>query len=258
MRFRRRISARRRQKGPPSAARVPRAPLLQPSPFLRRGSPDVGSRRGVRQRNKPFHFSVAHKGFSASRNTLKATPRRARMSINPGRLRPPMQPRRHCHVGQFYLSMARRAYGQHTANSPSRPRGAVNRLPQLISLEPNHCDDRRSGPPRTEFRRKRSMSADEKVIRERAYELWDHAGRPNGRSEEFWFAARAELERTEGSGERQLGAPVHRRAQPPRHELAFDWGKRDPASRLRGRSNPATRPSDVGGHPNRRRLRSGD
>ena len=65
------------------------------------------------------------------------------------------------------------------------------------------------------------MSADEKVIRERAYELWDHAGRPNGRSEEFWFAARAELERTEGSGKRQLGAPVHRRAQPPRHEFGL-------------------------------------
>ncbi len=42
-----------------------------------------GLSMGVHQRNKPFHFSVAHKGFSASRNTLKATPRSARMSISP-------------------------------------------------------------------------------------------------------------------------------------------------------------------------------
>jgi Protein of unknown function (DUF2934) len=43
--------------------------------------------------------------------------------------------------------------------------------------------------------RKRTMDAFEKAIRERAYELWDLAGRPDGRSEEFWFAARAEFER---------------------------------------------------------------
>ena len=48
----------------------------------------------------------------------------------------------------------------------------------------------------------------EKVIRERAYELWEHAGRPNERSDEFWFAARAEFERkggTEGTAERLFG-----------------------------------------------------
>ena len=76
------------------------------------------------------------------------------------------------------------------------------------------------------------MSAVERVIRERAYELWDHAGRPNGRSDEFWFAARAEFERKEGTGERQSGARVRRRVEPPRHESAADWGKRASASRL--------------------------
>ena len=43
------------------------------------------------------------------------------------------------------------------------------------------------------------MRGMEKVIRERAYELWEHAGRPNGRSDEFWFATRAEFERKEGT-----------------------------------------------------------
>ena len=52
------------------------------------------------------------------------------------------------------------------------------------------------------------MDAIEKAVRERAYELWDHAGRPNGRSDEFWFAAKAELERKEGTGARQLRAPA--------------------------------------------------
>ncbi len=75
------------------------------------------------------------------------------------------------------------------------------------------------------------MDAFEKVIRERAYELWDHAGRPNDRSDEFWFAARAEFERKKETGERQLGALVRRRVEPPRHESASDWGKRA-ASRL--------------------------
>lgn len=35
----------------------------------------------------------------------------------------------------------------------------------------------------------------EQQIRERAYELWDQAGRPHGRDEEFWQQARDEIER---------------------------------------------------------------
>ena len=74
------------------------------------------------------------------------------------------------------------------------------------------------------------MDAIEKAIRERAYELWDHASRPNGRSDEFWFAAKAELERKEGTGPRELRAPVRRRREPPGHESAADWGMRQCAS----------------------------
>jgi hypothetical protein len=53
------------------------------------------------------------------------------------------------------------------------------------------------------------MSDIEEMIRIRAYELWEHAGRPHGRSEEFWFAARAEFGGEAETGEgRDLGAAV--------------------------------------------------
>ncbi len=39
------------------------------------------------------------------------------------------------------------------------------------------------------------MNDIEQMIPEDAYQLWDRAGRPNGRSDEFWFAAKAEFER---------------------------------------------------------------
>ena len=67
------------------------------------------------------------------------------------------------------------------------------------------------------------MSAMEKAVRELAYELWERAGRPDGRSEEFWFAARFELQRREETGEAELVAPVRRRAEPPRRQSAADW-----------------------------------
>ena len=38
------------------------------------------------------------------------------------------------------------------------------------------------------------MSSIEEAVRRRAYELWEQAGQPEGRSDEFWFAAIAELE----------------------------------------------------------------
>jgi hypothetical protein len=76
------------------------------------------------------------------------------------------------------------------------------------------------------------MNAIEEAIRRRAYKLWDHASRPDGRSDEFWFAARAEFEREQGTREEKLGAPASRRVEPPRHETAADWGKRQPTSRL--------------------------
>ncbi|MDA8249828.1 MAG: DUF2934 domain-containing protein [Rhodospirillales bacterium] len=38
------------------------------------------------------------------------------------------------------------------------------------------------------------MSQAEQRIRERAYQLWQQAGCPAGRSEDFWFAAQREIE----------------------------------------------------------------
>jgi hypothetical protein len=61
------------------------------------------------------------------------------------------------------------------------------------------------------------MKAIEEMIREQAYELWDSAGRPDGRSDEFWFAASAEFER-EGTGEGNLSAHVPSHVEPSRHE----------------------------------------
>ena len=37
------------------------------------------------------------------------------------------------------------------------------------------------------------MSDIEQRIRERAFELWEQAGRPHHRGDEFWFAARAQI-----------------------------------------------------------------
>jgi hypothetical protein len=44
----------------------------------------------------------------------------------------------------------------------------------------------------------------EGVIRRRAYELWQQAGCPEGRSDEFWHAARAEMA-GEGADEAPVG-----------------------------------------------------
>src|SRR5271165_6985606 len=98
---------------------------------------------------------------------------------------------------------------------------------KLTPLEPNHCDWE---PPRSQFWRKQGMSVMEKMIRELAYELWEQAGRPGGRSDEFWFAARFELERREETGDTQ--PPVRLPAEPPRQESAADWRlAASPASR---------------------------
>lgn len=37
------------------------------------------------------------------------------------------------------------------------------------------------------------MSDFDQQIRERAYQLWEEAGRPNGRAQEFWFHAQADI-----------------------------------------------------------------
>lgn len=40
----------------------------------------------------------------------------------------------------------------------------------------------------------RSVSAPEHAIRERAYHIWEKAGRPHGRDVEFWERAKREIE----------------------------------------------------------------
>ena len=72
------------------------------------------------------------------------------------------------------------------------------------------------------------MSAMEKAVRELAYELWEQAGRPDGRSDEFWFAARAELESGAPAAEkREADAPV----PPPKASPAPAAAKRSAAAR---------------------------
>ena len=58
------------------------------------------------------------------------------------------------------------------------------------------------------------MSDIEDAIRRRAYELWEHAGSPEGRSDEFWHAARLELGVKETMEEKidELGPPI---VEPP-------------------------------------------
>jgi Protein of unknown function (DUF2934) len=58
------------------------------------------------------------------------------------------------------------------------------------------------------------MSDIEEAIRRRAYELWEHAGSPEGRSDEFWHAARLELGVKETMEEKidALGPPI---VEPP-------------------------------------------
>jgi hypothetical protein len=62
------------------------------------------------------------------------------------------------------------------------------------------------------------MNTNEQMIREQAYGLWDNAGRPDGRSDEFWFAARVEFEREDETRERNLSAHV-----PPHVEAVSSW-----------------------------------
>jgi hypothetical protein len=53
------------------------------------------------------------------------------------------------------------------------------------------------------------MNDIEILVRRRAYEFWEQAGRPEGRSDEFWHAARADIE-----GESAEDPPVDALAPP--------------------------------------------
>jgi Protein of unknown function (DUF2934) len=59
------------------------------------------------------------------------------------------------------------------------------------------------------------MSDVERQIRERAYLLWEQAGRPEGRAEEFWFAAHAELAGEADDGAAPEGVLLPGAEEPP-------------------------------------------
>ena len=65
------------------------------------------------------------------------------------------------------------------------------------------------------------MSSIVDAVRRRAYELWEQAGMPEGRSDEFWHAAAAELHAPETIKEKvdALGPPI---VEPP--EVAVQHG----------------------------------
>ena len=48
----------------------------------------------------------------------------------------------------------------------------------------------------------------EEQIRKRAFELWEQAGRPEGREDEFWNQAQRELQGTEERGDKNKGADI--------------------------------------------------
>ena len=59
------------------------------------------------------------------------------------------------------------------------------------------------------------MSASEHLIRDLAYRLWEAAGRPEGRADEFWFAAQQEFLGEGRSPDLPLGALEPPAEEPP-------------------------------------------
>ena len=66
------------------------------------------------------------------------------------------------------------------------------------------------------------MNERDEAIRRRAYALWEHAGCPDARSEEFWYAARREID-----GDMEIDLPPVDPFEPPIDEppgVAFQHG----------------------------------
>jgi Protein of unknown function (DUF2934) len=59
-----------------------------------------------------------------------------------------------------------------------------------------------------------AMSGFERLVREKAYELWERAGRPDGRNDEFWHASKQELE-TELAAVEEVGQSLDPAAEAP-------------------------------------------
>ncbi|HZZ25429.1 MAG TPA: DUF2934 domain-containing protein [Roseiarcus sp.] len=76
------------------------------------------------------------------------------------------------------------------------------------------------------------MSSIEETVRRRAYELWEQAGQPEGRSEEFWLAAIAELEGKPPTFEERveaLGPPI---VEPPGFAVRYGVPAGMPGERI--------------------------
>jgi hypothetical protein len=67
-----------------------------------------------------------------------------------------------------------------------------------------------------------AMHIDEDEIRRRAYRLWEAEGRPEGRWDEHWRRARAEIEREFRRATEQAGKIEHRMNPPLEVEEALD------------------------------------
>jgi len=61
------------------------------------------------------------------------------------------------------------------------------------------------------------MEKDERKIRQRAYEMWDRDGRPDGRSEDYWLKAEREIAGSDADavGGSQIEASAPTQAAPP-------------------------------------------
>lgn len=66
------------------------------------------------------------------------------------------------------------------------------------------------------------MEKDERKIRQRAYEMWDRDGRPDGRSEDYWLQAERELAGSDptAAGSSQSEAAVPTQAAPQSKKAA--------------------------------------
>jgi hypothetical protein len=82
----------------------------------------------------------------------------------------------------------------------------------------------------------------EQRIRQRAYDLWERAGRPNDQSDAFWLRARAEIEGDAlPIGDRPTGAPdllAEEQASTAEPQSARAKSARRPASTDAGANGP--------------------
>jgi hypothetical protein len=70
----------------------------------------------------------------------------------------------------------------------------------------------------------------ERRVRERAYALWERAGRPHGHADEFWAQARAEGARAAAEDEERIDEEAResfRASDPPSHTGITGEGRRN-------------------------------